>query len=419
MHRTSLPLSPAWLLVTAALAWSLTACRASHSDTPTADTNTDPTAIAAPGGAPEGSGVGAIPGAGPGPTGGRRVIDAHAHLFGDGAWPLVREVLDTHGIEYIVNLSGGSPHSRMRPAYQLAIDSGGRVLNAMNVDWGGFPSPAFGEAVANELELLVTRYGYVALKISKALGLGVTDEEERLIPVDDPRLFPIWERAGALGVPVFIHTGDPRAFWEPVTPENERYAELSAHPSWSYASPLYPRRETLLAQRDHLFELFPQTTFIAVHFGNNPEDLQYVASLLDRFPNVYVDLAARLPEIGRHPAAEVREVFVRHAGRILFATDIAVGIGRDGPAYTLGSSGPVPDTAEGVGPFYARHWQWLETNDVGMAHPTPIQGDWTIDAIGLPPEVLDRIYYRNAYDLIVAPWLARGGLPAAAPPGAP
>lgn len=330
-----------------------------------------------------------------------RIIDAHAHLSGWEVWPDVESVLDENGIDYIFNLSGGSPRRGQSLAMLLAEASGGRVLNLMNVDWEGIDEVAFGDVLAAELELLVTEYGYVGLKISKALGLYARDGRGELIAVDDPRLFPLWEMAGTLGVPVFIHTSDPAAFWEPVTPENERYAELSAHPSWSFADPEYPSRNALLEARDRIVARFPETTFVGVHFANNPEDLAYVDRTLSRFPNFYVDLAARVPEIGRHDPAEVRAVFERHQDRILFATDIGIIRRRGQVSYTLGSSGETPATRADVRPFYEAHDRFLTTNDRGIAHPTPIQGDWTIDAIGLSPEILDRVYYLNAYRLVL------------------
>ena len=330
-----------------------------------------------------------------------RLIDAHSHLAGYGGWSTIEPIMEANGIDYYFNLSGGSPRRGSTLAMMLSEDSGGRIVNLMTVDWEGVDERAFGAAVAADLEVMVRDFGYVGLKISKALGLYVRDGADQLIAVDDERLYPLWRMAGQLGVPVFIHTGDPRAFWDPVTPDNERYAELGAHPGWSFAGPEFPARNTLLAQRDHLLELFPETTFVGVHFGNNPEDLDYVDRTLTRYPNFYVDLAARLPEIGRHDPARVREVFLRHQDRILFATDIAIISHRGQTEYVLGSSGDVPARADEVGPFYATHRRWLETNDRAMAHPTPIQGDWTIDAIGLPADVLDKIYYLNAYRLVL------------------
>ena len=330
-----------------------------------------------------------------------RVIDAHTHLMGYEVWEEVEEVMDDNGIDFMFNLSGGSPRRGQTLAMMLARDSGGRVANLMTVDWDGIDEIAFGEVLAAELELLVTEYGYVGLKISKALGLYARDGRDVLIDVDDPRLFPLWRKAGELGVPVFIHTGDPRAFWDPITPENERYAELSVHPGWSFHGPEFPSREELLRQRDHLLELFPETTFVGVHFGNNPEDPAYVGSLLDRYPNFYVDLAARVPELGRHDPETMRELFTRHQDRILFATDIVIVRQRGQTSYTLGSGGEEPDRFEQIVPFYDTHDRWLQTHDHDFEHPTPIQGDWTIDAIGLAPEVLDKVYYLNAYELVL------------------
>jgi predicted TIM-barrel fold metal-dependent hydrolase len=356
---------------------------------------------------PVGSGSG-LPADGATLSTGRRVIDAHAHLFGLGAWEDIRPVMEAQNIAYFFNLSGGSARRGMISAAALGEQSEGRILNFMTINWDGFGGPAWGEIEAEELELLVTRFGYVGLKVSKALGLWVIDLDNTLVPVDDERLFPLWQRAGELGVPVFIHTGDPAAFWEPVTLENERFAELVDHPSWSFAGPEYPPRNELLRQRDHLLELFPQTNFVCVHFGSNPEDIDYVDQLLTRYPNAYVDIGARVPEIGRHDPARVRDVFTRHQERILFATDIAIGQSlRSGFVVVLGSSGPIPDRADQIPTFYARHYEWLETDHLGMSHPTPIQGSWTVDAIALPPEVLERVYYQNAYDLVVAPALKR------------
>ncbi len=330
-----------------------------------------------------------------------RIIDAHTHLSGWEIWPEVQSVMDENNLDFVFNLSGGSPRGGQTLAMMLAEDSGGRVVNLMNVDWEGIDEVAFGDVLAAELELLVTQYGYVGLKISKALGLYARDGRGDLIAVDDPRLFPLWRKAGELGVPVFIHTSDPLAFWDPITPQNERYAELNAHPSWSFAGPEFPPRQTLLDQRNHIVSLFTETTFVGVHFGNNPEDLSYVDRVLSLYPNFYVDLSARIPEIGRHDPDEVRELFVRHQDRILFATDMAVVKRRGQVSYTLGSSGETPATRADVAPFFAACRQFLETNDAGIAHPTPIQGDWTIDAIGLPQDVLDKVYYLNAYRLVL------------------
>ena len=239
--------------------------------------------------------------------------------------------------------------------------------------------------------------GARCLKISKTLGLGVPtpEDETKLLTVDDPRLEPMWAAAGRLGVPVFIHTGDPAAFFEPMSPSNERWDELSVHPGWSFAEPQYPRLEALMAARDRVVERHRGTTFIGVHFGCWPENLDYIDEALSVHPNLFVDIAARVPEIGRHSAEKLRAVFLRHQDRILFGTDL--GVGR---SLMLGSTGRTKPTIADAFLFFADHFRFLETNDRGIPHPTPIQGRWTVDAIGLPEDVLEKVYVGNALKLL-------------------
>src|SRR5262249_33713722 len=159
------------------------------------------------------------------------------------------------------------------------------------------------------------------LKIPKGLGLGYLDYAHRRIPVDDPELDPVFAAAGELGMPVAIHTGDPVAFFRPATADNERWDELQAHPDWSFYGNGYPSWEELFAELEHRIARHPRTTFISVHFGNAAEYPERVAALLDRYPNLYVDTAARIPELGRHDAASLRAIFLAHEDRILFGTD--------------------------------------------------------------------------------------------------
>lgn len=118
--------------------------------------------------------------------------------------------------------------------------------------------------------------------------------------------------------------------------------------------------------------------------------------MLGRYANMNADLAARIPEIGRHAPEKVRRLFVKHQDRIFFATDFQV---YDRLTLGSGGSGPAPTDADAE-TFFAKHWRWLETNDRDFEHMTPIQGDWKISAIGLPPEVLRKIYFDNARRLL-------------------
>ena len=148
------------------------------------------------------------------------VIDFHTHLDARAA-VRIAQIMQAAGIERMVNLSGGNPSGGMRGAIALARQMPRRIVNFYTPDWSGREEPGWAVREAQRLEMAVKQFGYKGLKISKALGLYIRNKVGMLMDVDDPRLDPIWERAGELGIPVSIHTGDPKAFWEPLNPANE------------------------------------------------------------------------------------------------------------------------------------------------------------------------------------------------------
>jgi predicted TIM-barrel fold metal-dependent hydrolase len=245
--------------------------------------------------------------------------------------------------------------------------------------------------------------GARGLKIAKLLGLGLRDAEGRLIRVDAPALDPVFERAGELGMPVAIHTGDPEAFWLPVDERNPRHAELEAHPGWAQFGREVPSFDELLQQLEARIARHPRTTFISVHFGNAAERPDYVAQLLRKYPNLYIDTAARIPEIGRHPPARLRAFFIEFQDRILYGSDL--GVGPEPSPLFLGSQGPRPPTASEQERFFSATRRFFETADERFEHPTPIQGDWKISGIALPQRVLEKVYHDNAARLLGLPAL--------------
>ncbi|MCA9036175.1 MAG: amidohydrolase family protein, partial [Planctomycetaceae bacterium] len=195
---------------------------------------------------------------------------------------------------------------------------------------------------------------------------------------------------------ISIHVGDPKAFWLPYDDSNERWTELKDHRSWWFGDPAkHPPRMELLEALNRVIERHPKTTFVCVHFANNPEDLEWVDAAMDRYPNMYADLAARIPELGRHDPALVRRLFEKHQDRILFATDFMVY-----RKLILGSGGDAENpTDDDAVEFFMKCWRWMETDDRDWAHMTPIQGNWVISSINLSPAVCRKIYVDNAYRL--------------------
>lgn len=335
----------------------------------------------------------------------RRVIDMHQHVeFTPERLARAVRVMDAAGIGVAVSLGSGTvtPGPNGEPAeFERAkrlTDElhPGRFVHYMILDYAGWDEADFAERAARQIQE-GHRLGAAGLKEFKRLGLYLRDKENRLIRVDDPKLDDVWAKCGEFGMPVSIHVGDPKAFWEPFDETNERWAELRDHRNWWFGDPeRYPPRMELVEALDRVIGRHPKTTFVGVHFANNPEDLAWVDASLGKHPNMMADIAARVPELGRHDPEAVRALFIKHQDRILFGTDFQVY-----DRLILGSSGnePPPTEADALS-FFEKHWRWLETRDRDWPHMTPIQGDWTISSIGLPPTVLRKVYFDNARKLL-------------------
>jgi predicted TIM-barrel fold metal-dependent hydrolase len=330
-------------------------------------------------------------------VGALRKIDVHEHL-GPTSLDFILPLLETQGIDTVVNLSGGRPGHGLEAQLAAAARHPGKVIVFCTPDFNeALRGGAYGERMAHHLETMHA-LGCRGVKIFKAVGLGHRKADGTLLAIDDPGLDPLFEKAGALGMPVFIHTGDPRAFWQPVTPANERFAELSVHPGWALAGQPVPSWEALLESFERRVARHPKTTFVGLHFGNAAEEPARVDAMLEHNANLLVETSARIPELGRSKPEVLRDIFVRRQDRIMFGTDLAAG--ESTAELVLGSPSGKPTTPADVTLFFGATWRFFETNDRAFPHPTPIQGDWTIDGIGLPREVLEKVYRKNAARLL-------------------
>lgn len=251
--------------------------------------------------------------------------------------------------------------------------------------------PGFGLKTADALSEAV-KLGASGLKLTKMLGLYLRDAEGKLLVPDDPRFDPVWQRAGELGIPVLWHVADPIAFFRPTNEYNERWEELFRHPEWSFHGKDFPKHQELIDARNRVIAKHKQTTFICAHMADIPEDLKKLGSYLDRYPNMNVEIAARVAELGRQPYT-ARKFFLKYGDRILFGTD------------------GVPPMSELI-----PHFRFLETYDENFPYednPFPPQGLWNIYGLGLPDSILRMVYHRNAERLIpgvkekVAAWEKR------------
>jgi len=328
------------------------------------------------------------------------VLDVHTH-FDTAATARALAMMDARNVRRAVNLSAGWPGAGLEEALAQQRETGGRIVPFCMIDWRSFGAAGWVAEQAGILRACAAA-GVRGWKIPKVLGLGVRDVDGTRLRVDDPRLDPLFALAGALRMVVLIHVGDPRAFFEPATPSNERWAELRVHPAWSFADPRFPRWGEILTELETRVLRHPGTVFIGAHFGNAAEDPDRVESLLVRAPNYFIDTSARIPEFGRHDPARMRRFFIRWQDRILFGTDL--GIGPDPDDLMLGSTGEQPPGPAEVERFWTATFRYFESDARAFAHPTPIQGSWTIDGIDLPDDVLRKVYGANAARLLDIPW---------------
>ncbi len=248
------------------------------------------------------------------------VIDIHNHLGNLEDTEQFLEEMDKAGVWKCVSLDGKSANDfykeHLKKSQSVSKD---RFLVFFRPDFSNIDDPNFGKKEAEKLEEAV-KMGAKGMKIAKNLGLTERDKTGKLVPVDDPRIDPIWAKCGELGIPVMIHVSDPKAFFTPVDKYNERYDELGAHPNRSFYGDEFPTKEEILAQRNRVFAKHPNTIFIGAHVGTLPEELHIVANWLDVYPNFYVDIDARISDLGRQPRT-ARKFIIKYQDRVLFGTD--------------------------------------------------------------------------------------------------
>lgn len=316
-------------------------------------------------------------------------VDVHAHQFGaprmsDGAIDTLVAAMDAMNMAIMVNLSGGSGDNLAAAVENLSDRHPGRFVHFANISFDGIEDPDWGRRTAEQLGRDVEN-GAVGLKIYKNLGMTATDSSGRRIPVDDPRIDPVWAKCAELGIPVLIHTADPAPFWQPQDRFNERWFELKERPGRIRPPDEFPPWEDIIAEQHNLFTKHPQTTFIAAHLGWLGNDLGALADLLDAHPNVYSETGAVLAELGRQPRT-AKAFLTRYKERILFGKD----------AWS-------PEE-------YHAYFRTFETEDEYFDYYRLRHAFWKLYGLGLDEDVLRHLYYKNAVRII--PGLDRSMLPA-------
>jgi predicted TIM-barrel fold metal-dependent hydrolase len=317
------------------------------------------------------------------------LVDVHNHLgrwHGDGRWSVddvgaLLATMDEASVATVVNLDGGWADELEANLERYDRPYPGRFLTFARVDWSACGEAGFGDRLGASLLDSVAR-GARGLKVWKDVGLRVRDADGELVLLDDVRLQPLWHAVARSGVPVLVHTADPKAFFTPLDGRNERLEELLQHPDWHFHGPQFPPLGRLLDALEAVVDANPDVTFVGAHVGCLAEDLDWVSRMLDDHPNFHVDIAARIAELGRQPR-RTAELVRRHPTRVLLGTDC------------------FPPRASD----YARYVHFLESDDEGFPYgddDPPSTGRWAISGLGLPADLAAGVEGDNARALIPA-----------------
>ncbi|NNF26413.1 MAG: amidohydrolase family protein [Gemmatimonadetes bacterium] len=305
-------------------------------------------------------------------------IDVHGHQNGtrmtqEDVTRLVQE-MDELNMAVMVNLSGRSGADLVEGLANMTGPHPGRFVFFANVDFSGVGEAGWGERAAAQLREDVEN-GAVGLKIFKNLGMTALDTSGERIPVDDPRLAPVWDMAGELGIPVLIHSADPAEFWQPHDRFNERWLELKLRPRRIRPPGDFPPFEEIIEEQHNLFRAHPQTNFIAAHLGWLGHDLGRLGRVLDEIPNMYVGLGAVVYELGRQPRF-AHDWLIQYQDRVLMGKD----------SYNQEE--------------FHTYFRVFETADDYFDYYRRYHAFWQMYGLDLPDEVLEKIYFRNALAIV-------------------
>lgn len=317
----------------------------------------------------------------------RKVFDFHMHmgklLLGENYQERYEtndfiNQLKTYGIEGIVNLDGfwGDDLTNMLEKTQDHKDF---IKTFIWIDTTKIDDEDFEIKTEKHIRESVKK-GISGIKMWKDISLYQKDKKGQPIRTDDPRLSIVYNLAAEYHLPVLIHIADPVAFFDPVDANNERYEELQENPDWSFYGDKYMSFEALLEMQNNMIENHPNTIFVIAHVGSYAENLDYVSRKLDLYPNMYIDISARIAELARVPNT-AKKFFTKHQDRILFGTDLT----------------PISNLEE-----YESYFRFLETDDEYFPYSKgePGQGRWCIYGLNLDDDILEKIYYKNALKIL-------------------
>jgi predicted TIM-barrel fold metal-dependent hydrolase len=319
-------------------------------------------------------------------------IDVHSHILED--LPEVVEMMDRTRFRIVNVCVRGTDRERLQRSQALAERQqaryGRRFPWASTFDVTRRDDPDWVEQVKRWLDTSFAK-GALMVKIWKEVGMEIKDKDGRFILPDDPRFDPIYDFIRERGKPLMAHLAEPKEAWQPLDPNGVHYGYYSKNPEWHlYGKPDYPSHEALIAARDRILERHPRLTVIGAHLGSLEHDVQELAVRLDRYPNFYVDCSARTVDLTRQPTERVKAFLLRYQDRVLYGLDQS----RSPDPKRKSTPEERRAFAKSLEEAYRRDFRYY-AGEGEMEY----RGK-TVSCLGLPREVLEKLYHANAERVI-------------------
>ena len=315
-------------------------------------------------------------------------MDAHVHIYSTDPWIVETSVKENLSL-ITINTNAGTAVLQQRDSAVALMRKFPKTvyyLATFTFDTAKWNADDWEQKTIDELEKNISG-GAIGVKLWKNIGMIERDRTGNFIMISNKRFDPVISFIEQKGLPMTGHFGEPRNCWLPLdsmTVENDR-SYFRDHPEYHmFLHPEYPGYQDQLNARDSMLTKHPNLKFIGCHLGSLEWNVDELAKTLDRFPNMAVDLAARICHLQYQSAKDpekVRNFLIKYQDRILYGTDID----------------------------YTRNW--LDSSFYSEIHATRLK-DWNyftgtnemksedfklpFTGLHLPRQVVDKIFYLNA-----------------------
>jgi predicted TIM-barrel fold metal-dependent hydrolase len=315
-------------------------------------------------------------------------IDAHSHFFEDRAE--FHEFFRRSNIRTINVCVVGTDGKLLDAMHRIAID-----LYQKHPKLYAFES-SFDLLRRNEATYLqdtlahldrTFKLGAVGVKIWKEIGMDIKRPDGTFAMPDDAMFDPIYSFIAKRGKVLHAHLAEPLDAWLPLDKDSAHYHYYSQNLQWHlHGRPGFPSHATIIAARDRIMEKHPTLVVLGAHLGSLERDLEGIAARLDKYPNFYIEVSARTPDLVRHPSDKVRALLIKYQDRFLYGADEGWKPFRDGPVTDALRKGHINRLEL---QYRADYSYYAGSGEITYYNRK-------VQALNLPRSVLEKFYNQNA-----------------------